>query len=75
MIDEIEFWGLDSSSGQANADALRQAEESEPAHLPPQSHLEPPICLECRKRPQSRMCEECTRLSLNKAHATFTGEP
>ena len=34
MIDELEFWGVDSSSGNANAEALRAAEESEPATLP-----------------------------------------
>lgn len=34
MIDELEFWGVDSSSGKANAEALAAAEQSEPATLP-----------------------------------------
>lgn len=45
MIDELEFWGVDSSSGNANADAMRAAEESEPRELPPVDGR----CSDCRK--------------------------
>lgn len=75
MIDELEFWGVDSSSGKANAEALAAAEQSEPPVLPEMHRLEPCLCPECNKRPPARLCRECLTNTLNRVHTTFTGEP